>query len=302
MNDNLILGGLAAAQVVALIGVWIGTTPGATASARPLIALNTDKIERITLHADVGQTRPVVLVRAADGWRLRDPEGLRVDGARVDELLTMLSGATGREPAAATVASHAQLKVDDTSFTRKVVLSGGGRETTVRMGGGRRSFLRVDDSAEVWPAGEASPFKVMARETDWMVQPYLAIEPATVTSVTLPTVDGPVTVARVDGGWTFDPPIPDRDVDGGFVDRLLGRLKNARASGLPEDLRAPLQGDRLSWTYDDGGLSAFDGLTLAPAGEQRQLVRADSSPFAVEVGRTVLSDLAGLTLDKLAPQ
>ena len=301
MQSNLILGGLAAAQALAVIGVWVWSANDVPPASRPIVPIQADAVDRIVIENDPSvETRTVTLVRAGDAWHLRDASGPPVDASKVTELLDKVVAAEGRTPVTTTAASHAQLGLSDDAFTRRVTLGAGGSETVLTMAGGRRSFLRVNDDAAVWPAGELSPFTVATRESDWVAQPYLELDPARVQTVTLPTDAGPITLARAEQGWVFDPPQGDLTVDGAFVDRFLGRLKNLRTSGLPADLSYVPSFGRVTWTVDVDGQSEPGVLLFDPAGEQRQTIRVQGQTYTTETGRYTLGDLEGLTLDKLA--
>lgn len=301
MQSNMILGGLAAAQVLAVIGVWVWSASDVPPEARRIIAIEADAVDRIVIENDPSvETRTVTLVRAQGSWHLRGSGGPPVDETKIRELLDKVVAAEGRTPVTTTAASHEQLGLSDTAFTRRVTLGAGSSQTVLTMAGGRRSFLRVNDDAAVWPAGELSPFIVATRESDWIEQPYLELDPAAVQTLTLPTTDGPITVVRTDEGWAFDPPRGDLTVDAGFVDRFLGRLKNLRTSGLPKDLDYVPTWSQIAWTADDQGQSRPGSIAFDPAGEQRQTIRAEGRSYTTETGRYTLSDLTDLTLDKLA--
>lgn len=302
MKSNVILGALAVVQALAVGAAWYATTPGDPTPARPLIDVDPDEVQRITISSDPLAAEPAVnLVRVGSEWRLFDEQGPLADSEGVGELLDLVLNAEGGDPVASTPTSHDQLKVSDDLYTRRVLLYTDEGTTTLTLGGGRTSYLRVDDDPSVYAAGDVSPFLVQNRPVDYVVQPYLDVDPDRVISVTLPTVQGPLNLSRATEGegWVLEPPVEGFEANSERVDKIVDRLENLRTSILTDDYDAPVEGPRITWTTTDQGASVSGSLVLGLQADGRRRVRASDQDYAVEVGASGLKDLDALTIDEL---
>lgn len=296
MQSNMILGGLAAAQALAVIGVWTWSAVDTTPETIDLIPISPLAIDEIAILSDPQTGEPDVrLFRTDDGWRIDGSDGAPADPAKVEDLLENLGQEQGRTPVATSATSHGQLGVSDADFTRRVQLTTSTGVTTLTLGSGRNPHLRVDDDPRVWRAKHVSPWSLKTRAVDWLDQPYLEIDTDALETLSLPTDEGPVRLARVDGLWHLDPPIEGLAVEQELVDGALGQLASIRAAGLPDDVNAPVTGLSVSWSVANEGQSHLGSLQLSPEHEGWHTLRAKDRPFAVTVRAGMVNQITSIS-------
>lgn len=296
MQTNLILGGVAAAQALAVIGVWIWSGTDTTPEARALIPLSPAAIEEIAVTADPQASEPSVrLVRSEEGWSIGSADGPPADSTKIEELIESVTSQQGRSPVATSSTSHSQLGVSDQDFVRRLHLKTSQGTTTLTVGGGRTAHLRIDDGAEVWRANKLSPWSIRARPVDWVQQPYLTLDASELEQLTLPTDEGPLSLSRSEGAWQIDPPDEGVGVNPEPITQILNLFAELRAGELADDPQELPSGLTLSWSITQEGTSKLGSLTIGPKVGDWHLIRAEDQPYSVKVRSSLLNPLTSLT-------
>jgi hypothetical protein len=148
--------GLLVAQIALLVIVLAhGGEAGTRAPTPLLVAFDAAKVTHIQVATGdgSGSNAPLELAKHGDGWVLASAFDYPAETAKVSDLLTSLAKMAAAEPMATSAARHKQLRVADTDFVRKLVLTADGKDTTVFIGtqaGPRRATVRIAGDDRVY--------------------------------------------------------------------------------------------------------------------------------------------------------
>jgi uncharacterized protein DUF4340 len=153
----------------------------------PLLAgLDAAKVTRVRLFASGADKPGVDLVKKGAAWVVASHFDYPADAAKVKGLIEPLAKIAAGEPIATSATRHKQLRVADTDFDRKIVLSleGGGEKTLVigNPAGARRTALRLGGD-NVYAATDVSYF--IAEPSGFVSTKYVDIPKADVERLTV---------------------------------------------------------------------------------------------------------------------
>lgn len=172
---NKILLGLLAVQLVLAALVLLRDGDAAKLEATPLVpGFDAALVTRVQVHAS-GQDKPVDLVKRGDGWVLASHFDYPADPQKVADALAPIAKLAAAEPVATSASRHKQLRVADADFERKLVITAGGKDTTIVIGGAsglRRTAVRLGGDDRVWGVTGLSTFALGASARDWVPRTY----------------------------------------------------------------------------------------------------------------------------------
>lgn len=223
-----------AVQLVLALGAWL-LYRGGGAAGGPLLALQTDQVERITIEGPEGTQ--AVLVKEAQQWTLPGQGGLPADASRVVQLLDRLAALGGGAPVARSASARERFKVQDRDFERRLTLvDGKGRERVLLVGsspGLRLAHVRVGGQDDIHAVQLAST-DLPAADSDWLDRRLLAIAADDVAQVEVaglvldrgpPALADPVQLgAPAPGRWKAQALPAGASLRAGAVDALLRQV------------------------------------------------------------------------------
>ena len=124
MNDTRIFNkttlGFALAVQIVLIGALVAARSGAVAEPEPFLSFDAGTIDALSISNDEGT---VDLKKTEGAWQL--PEGLPVDGSKVERVLERLSESSAGWPVASRASTAERFEVTEDSHQRHVTLKVG---------------------------------------------------------------------------------------------------------------------------------------------------------------------------------
>lgn len=168
LKEHPILTGFDAAKVTAL--KVTGKPAGATDAAKP------------------DASKPVELTKRDKDWILTSGFDFPVDAKKVDDVLSPIAKLSAAAPIATQAARHKQLHVADDDFERKLVISAGGKDITLFIGGpagARRTAVRLGGDDRVYAVTGLNAFSIGAEPRQWMDTAYIKIPREDIVKLTI---------------------------------------------------------------------------------------------------------------------
>ena len=206
--------GLLVVQVALAVVLFARGGEPAVLKEQPLLpGFDAAKVTRVQVTAS--DAAPIDLVKQGSGWVLASSFGYPADASKVDALLAPIAKLAASEPIATQAARHKQLDVADDKFQRRIVISAGGKDTTLFVGapaGLRRNALRLGGSDDVYAVAGLSPYSAPSAPHLWVDQHYVSLPKDQIAKVSVKRPDATLEFTHADDGkWTAT-------VDGGPVD------------------------------------------------------------------------------------
>jgi hypothetical protein len=173
-----ILLGLLAVQVLLVILVLTHGDDSAALKAHPILTgFDAAKVTRLQVFA--GQdAKPIDIVKRDAGWVLASSFDYPVEPSKVTDVLSPIAKLTAAAPLATQAGRHKQLKVADTEFERKLVITQDGKDTTLYIGGSaglRRVAFRVGGSDNVFGVTGISAGPIGSEPRMWVDHGYVKV-------------------------------------------------------------------------------------------------------------------------------
>lgn len=261
---NKILIGLLALQVLIALLVVSGGDDGGPVTEQPLLpGFDAAAVTRVQVF-ESAKDKPVDLVKRGDAWVLASHHDYPADPSKVTDALAPVAKLAAAEPVATSASRHKQLRVGDADFDRKVILTAGGQDTILYIGGSaglRRNALRLGSDERVWGVAGLSASTFGGKARDWVAASYYETPRAEITKLV---------VERGGSTVTLEKPAPP-----------------APAAGSGSAAPVPAPATSASWTL------AIDGqpVTLAEGEEL--------DTFAID---TVISNVARIAAEPTDPK
>jgi hypothetical protein len=341
-RTNKILAVLLGVQVALAILVFLKHDDNPIGKLEPLVdGLPVDKVDRIRVfdsypppkqegedkkQASKPDQPAVELVKRGSDWQLASHHDYPADGTKVSELLDKVTAIRTRGPIASGKARQKQLEVADDDYQRKLVISAGGKDTTLFVGtsaGARQTSVRLAGSNDVHGASGLSAFAVGANAAAWIDTAYFKVEKEQIASIEVSNQNGTFTIepAATGGGWTVEmngKPIvipAGSEIDKDFVDRAVSRISSMTMTE-PGDPRRSVDKPQVTVVVHmkapqaaagpDGGPPAVSQpgqeytVDVAESGEKdKSFVKVRGSPHAALVHSLSLSELVEMSASKL---
>jgi hypothetical protein len=136
---------LLAAQTGLAVVTLTRSDDAAPIKEHPLLAkFDAAAVTRIQIASKSG--KPIDLVRRGSDWVIASGYDHPVPAAKIDGLVTPIAKLAAATPVATQATRHEQLHVADDDFERKLVITAGGKDTALFIGGpvgSRRTALRI---------------------------------------------------------------------------------------------------------------------------------------------------------------
>lgn len=175
---NKILGAVAAVQLVLAILILLrsdGSTPDKP--QRVLAGFDGAQVTRLQVF-EAGSDKGVDLVKKGSSWTLASAWDYPVDNAKLDGALTPLGKLVAGEPLTTSPAKHKQLHVGDKDFDKKIIITAGGKDTTLLIGAtkGKSTPIRFAGDDRVLGASGVPTGALSATARDWVSSNYLELQ------------------------------------------------------------------------------------------------------------------------------
>ncbi|HEY0195482.1 MAG TPA: DUF4340 domain-containing protein, partial [Kofleriaceae bacterium] len=200
-----ILIGVLAVQIVLAVIVLTRGDGNVARKERPLFSgLDAAQVTRVQVSSAAGT--PIDLVKHDASWVLASGYDYPVDAAKVSDALSPIAKLTAGDPIATQASRHKQLHVADDDFERKVVITAGGKDTTLYIGGPagiRRTAVRLGGEDQVYAVSGISAALIGAEPRAWLDTGYVKLPTDEVVKVSIQGAAGKaIELARVDARWT----------------------------------------------------------------------------------------------------
>ena len=279
---------------------------GAGAGAKPFLGIKAADVTDLVIEAaaqEGGAPERIELAKKDGKWVVASGGDFPAKADKVEELVKNLTELAVRDPISTQAANHAELKVADQEFGRKVQIKAGAAEKTffVGAGDGPGVHLRFANEAAVYQSRGVSVWSVSASARTYVDTKYVEMDKDKLAAVTVQNAKGLLTFKKAGDSWTLAE-LPageaiDADKAKAFVAKAA-RLaleapvgKEAKPEfGLGAGARVTLVG-----TADDKP-KTLSYLVGAPADDKSFYAKADDSDFFVTVSKYAAEQL----LDKAA--
>ena len=124
-----------------------------------------------------GPEKSVDLVKKGPSWVLASQWDYPVDNAKLDAALAPLGKLVAGDPITTSTAKHKQLRVGDTDFDKKVIITAGGKATTLFVGAtkGKTTPVRLAGDDRVLGASGVPTGALSGTARDWVAASYSEI-------------------------------------------------------------------------------------------------------------------------------
>src|SRR5215510_14453766 len=133
--------------------------------------------------ADKPAAKPIDLVKRDASWVLASGFDYPVEQAKVTDVLSPIAKLAAAAPIATQASRHKQLRVADTDFERKLVITSGGKDLTLYIGapaGSRRTAVRIGGDDKVYAVTGLTPSLAGSEPHQWIDTSYVKIPRAEV--------------------------------------------------------------------------------------------------------------------------
>lgn len=160
------------------LGLLVVLRSGQTVSFKEELVLpgfDIAAVSRLQIYADSGDKPALDLVKRGNDWVMASHFDYPVDVTRISAALTPLAAMKSGDPIATQASRHKQLRVDDKDFERKLVISSGGKDTTLFLGGTaalHRIAVRRAGEDNVLAAGGVSTASFSTTTREWISKIY----------------------------------------------------------------------------------------------------------------------------------
>lgn len=164
-----------------------GTTQNAARKTAKLLSIDSAQIDEITMSD--ADNAVITLEKTADGWMLPEHFKARAATAKVDNLLSTLTGLVRPWPVAKTTDARKRFKVDEQNFERKLTFSAHGKtQSTLLLGsspGFRKVHARIDGEEQIYDI-PFSTFQASVKPEDWVDRQQLQLKTDDISAIELP--------------------------------------------------------------------------------------------------------------------
>ncbi|HEX7839109.1 MAG TPA: DUF4340 domain-containing protein, partial [Kofleriaceae bacterium] len=184
---KILIAALAVQLVLAVIVLTRGNDSAALKQHPILAGFDAAKVTRLqVLAGDSGNqeaakpeaAKPIDLVKRDAGWVLASGFDYPVESAKVTDVLSPIAKLAAAAPIATQASRHKQLRVADTDFERKLVITAGGQDLTLYIGapaGARRTAVRVGGDDKVYAVSGITASVIGGEPRQWIDPNYVKI-------------------------------------------------------------------------------------------------------------------------------
>lgn len=189
---KILIAALAVQLVLAVIVLTRGNDSAALKEHTLLPGFDAAKVTRLQVFApdtsksdaakdakDAKATsKPLDIVKRDSNWVLASSFDYPVEQTKVTDVLSPIAKLAAAAPIATQASRHAQLKVADTDFERKLVITADGKDITLYIGspaGSRRTAVRIGGDDKVYAVTGITAFTAGSEPRSWIDTAYVKI-------------------------------------------------------------------------------------------------------------------------------
>lgn len=195
-----ILIGLLVVQIALAVILMTRSDESVALTEKPLLAgFDPAKVTRVQVFAP-NQAKPIDLAKRGETWVLASHFDYPVSASKVTDILTPLPKLAAAEPIATQASRHKQLRVGDTEFERKLVISAGGADTTLYVGvstGARRVPIRIGKDVQVFGVSGLSASSILTEPNQYVDTAYINMAAEDITKLTVQRGTSSIDLERV---------------------------------------------------------------------------------------------------------
>jgi len=305
MNTQNALTGLLAVQVALAALTWWPSSD-TTAEARKLIEGGGNTITHLAITRSGEAAEPVILDAKDGKWAITSAHGYPADADKVAEVVDALAGIQLGEPVATSAASHAQLKVGDADFGKKITFTADGKEHTLHLGAAasKAVYLRVDGGEEVYKVNGFSEFTFKDTSRSYWATNYVQFDKDAVTTFRLIRGDWLLSFSIIDGEWSLGQAPQNVKVRKDKLEELIAKASALRLSEpvgtemKPEYDMGP-GSTHVEWTVTQDETQTNGMITIGKEVDGKHYVQEEGNPFIVFVPSYVVKPLLEATQESL---
>jgi len=262
--------------------------------------LSPSQVTAMAITDDEGKS--ITLNKGDKGWTV-GPAGYPGDKEDIERVLKKITGLKASRIVTRTRASHPRLKVADTLFNRKVVLTTSGGEKIFYLGAApsaKTIHLRMDGEDEVYLVKDLASWELQTGKESWWQGKYVDWNQEKLTGLTVRNANGEIILGRdKDGGWVLEGG-EDARGDKDKIISLVSTLSTISvADYLPPDSETPAADPVATVVYrqKDGEVT----LTIWPKtkDENDYTAKNSASPFFATIRGYVVEDILKARKDDL---
>lgn len=303
---------IAALAVQVVLAVVMLAHRGGETAAKPELVLagfDASKVTKVAVYAK-DATKPIELVRQGTTWVVGSSYDYPVSGSKAGDLLASLAKMSATGPIATQASHDKQLRVGDGDFERKLVITAGGKDTTVFIGapaGARRTAIRVGGDPRIFAVAGIGAGSIGAEPREWVDPSYVSVPKDELAKVAIEH-EGTATELERDGDhWKVaigGAPVAlaaGETLDSAAIDKIVDAAATISLS-TPADPKRDAQKPTATITLsrkDQKGASPAPLTIDVIADGGSYWVHDRALPRAVLVDKTRLDDVVDVTRDKL---
>ena len=234
-KSHQILAGIAALQLILLVGITIKGQPEAAVPSAPLTTLTAEEITAFVIkRADDYPPNqvPLNLVKKNGVWVVPTADDYQVDSDKVENVLEKLVSIDADQSVARSKTSHNALKVGDRDYTKRVQLTAGTKTTEIVIGEGkgRSMYVRKSDADDVYLVRGLTAYDVSHEVTNYTEAEYFKMSDLQEVRVNVSSPGGSQSAhlfQDATGKWEVDG-LGDAPIDESRVRALLIAVRSGR--------------------------------------------------------------------------
>lgn len=295
--NKVLLAALVVQGGLVLVTRWPKSGP---AEPRDLVAFPAGEIASIAITGRMAREEPkppgdpVRLVQKDGSWVVANVGDYPADEALVQPVLDAIDALQVRAPVATNTASHTNLAVADTAFTRKMEIeSRDGKKQTFYLGAGQGKtvMVRAEGEDDVYAVRGFTAWSLPDAPNRYLDRELLKVDLGTIDGATIQRPGAPpIAFGKADDGtWTLSTLAPGQTLDQAATAGFLGKLLTIRitdpagAAATPEmGLEGP-EATTVTWTTPGSSPHSYVVGAAVPGKTNRYYLRSDTKPFVVEV-------------------
>jgi hypothetical protein len=307
-RTHKILIGMLVVQIALAIVMFARGGDVEPAKARSLLALDAAKVTMLQVGSADPAKPPVQLVKQGTGWVVKSSYDYPAKDTKVSDVLVKLTKLAAASPIATQANRHKQLRVADTDFERKIVITADGKDTILFVGnaaGARRTAVRLGGATDVYAVGLDS-YALGSESREWVDTTYVAVPKSDLAKITL--TRGASTLELVPEGTTWKAtldgvavtPAAGESLEPGAIDRLVDAATSIELAAPADPKRAGVPTATLVLERKAQPNASAVPVTIdIVADGTAYWVHDRARPNAVTVEKSRLAELLEVTRDKL---
>ncbi len=220
-----ILSGVLVLQI-GLIG-WVFWPKETTNTQKTLLLgdLKADNVVDLKITDDTGKM--IHFAKSGSAWIIPEVGEYPADGEKIQSILESIAKIDTGRMITETEASHKQLQVADTDYSRKVdLVTADGTELEFFVGssaGASAVHVRKSGDAMVYLTGEVSSYELDTSSGNWIDTTYVNVPSTAITAISISNQNADLIFQKdSSGGWQLSGLAPEESVIGSAVDRIAG--------------------------------------------------------------------------------